>query len=258
MNELLQIITELGIELHPDRISAVASKLEEIVSNDDIALVMPSFGPNLSTDILDRLRLTWSKHKEVSPKEVASALRGAAAAAKISEKSGKVELVWSGPDTGLVPVRHTEQVLCELIGFSRRRLFLVSFVAYSVSSIMQALKDAVDRQVQIDLLLESSEKYGGRVSHDSVGTIMKALPSISIYVWDSDSKTPSGQLPGAVHAKCAVADGKLAFITSANLTSAAMESNMELGLLIRQGDLPFGLERHLDALIQTKVITKVH
>lgn len=258
MIELLKIIAELGIELHPDRISAVASELEEIESFDDIALVIPSFGPNFSTDVLERLRLIWSKHKELSPKEVAYALRGAAAAAIITEKNGRIELVWSGPDTGLVPVRHTEQVLCELIGFARRRLFLVSFVAYSVSSIMQALQDAVDRNVQIDILLESSENHGGRVSHDSVETMMKALPSISIYVWDSDNKKHDGHLYGAVHAKCAVADGELAFITSANLTTAAMERNMELGLLVRHGDVPSGIERHLDALITTKVIKKAN
>lgn len=106
-------------------------------------------------------------------------------------------------------------------------------------------------------LYESSENHGGRVSHDSVETMMKALPSISIYVWDSDNKKHDGHLYGAVHAKCAVADGELAFITSANLTTTAMESNMELGLLVRKGDIPSGLERHLDALITTKVITKV-
>lgn len=52
--------------------------------------------------------------------------------------------------------------------------------------------------------------------------------------------------------------GTLAFITSANLTSAAMERNMELGVLVKGGELPFELHRHLEALISAKVIEKVN
>jgi phosphatidylserine/phosphatidylglycerophosphate/cardiolipin synthase-like enzyme len=35
-----------------------------------------------------------------------------------------------------------------------------------------------------------------------------------------------------MHAKAAVADSSTAFLTSANLTEAALERNMELGVLI--------------------------
>jgi len=158
--------------------------------------------------------------------------------------------------TGQVPVRHTEQVLCEVIDAAKRRLFLVSFVAYEVDSIIRALRGAIGRQVQINVLLESSDKHGGRVTYDSVNAMKNILPSIDVYVWSSDKKSLPGQLSGAVHAKCAVADGELAFITSANLTAAAMERNMELGVLVRGGELPFELNRHLEALISTKVIEK--
>lgn len=96
------------------------------------------------------------------------------------------------------------------------------------------------------------------MTYDSVKAMKGILPSIDVYVWSSDRKTLPGQLPGAVHAKCAVADGELAFITSANLTSAAMERNMELGVLVRGGELPFELHRHLEALISTKVIERVN
>jgi len=62
---------------------------------------------------------------------------------------------------------------------------------------------------------------------------------------------------GAVHAKCAVSDGKLAFITSANLSTAAMERNMELGVLVRGGHLPDELHRHLNALVATETVERV-
>ncbi|MCW5600027.1 phospholipase D-like domain-containing protein [Nitrosomonas sp.] len=108
------------------------------------------------------------------------------------------------------------------------------------------------------MLLESSDKHGGRVTYDSVKAMKAILPSIDVYVWSSNKKSLPGQLSGAVHAKCAVADNELAFITRANLTSVAMERNMELGDLVKGGELTFELYRHLEALISTKVIEKIN
>jgi len=257
MDDLLAVIAELGLELHPERISTVASKIEKLGSVEQFALTRSNFGPNVDKKLVGRLERAWRNNKDTSPSEVASALRGASAAAILKENRGAVELVWTGPSTGQVPIRHTEQVLCEVIEVAKRRLFLVSFVAYEVDSIIQALGGAIGRQVQIDVLLESSDKHGGRVTYDSVKAMKCNFPSIDVYVWSSDRKSLPGQLSGSVHAKCAVADGELAFITSANLTSSAMERNMELGVLVKGGELPFELHRHLEALISTKVIEKV-
>lgn len=257
MDDLLAVVAELALELHPDRISTVASKIETLSSVEQFALIRSSFGPNADKILVGRLDRAWHNSKDISPRDVASALRGASATATLQKNRGASELVWTGPSTGQVSVRHTEQVLCEIIHYAKRRLFLVSFVAFEVDSIIGALRSAIGRQVQIDMLLESSNEYGGKVTHDSVKTMKSILPSIDVYVWSSDKKALPGQLTGAVHAKCAVADGELAFITSANLTSAAMERNMELGVLIKGGELPFELHRHLEALISTKFIERV-
>ena len=53
---------------------------------------------------------------------------------------------------------------------------------------------------------------------------------------------------GLMHAKAAVADSRIAFLSSANLTEAALERNMELGVLIRGGMLPASIDRLIDAL----------
>lgn len=57
----------------------------------------------------------------------------------------------------------------EVINAAQRRLFIVSFVAYQVKSIGKALTEAVQRGVQIDVLLEASTAHGGKVDHDSAG-----------------------------------------------------------------------------------------
>ena len=59
----------------------------------------------------------------------------------------------------------------------------------------------------------------------------------------------------SLHAKCAVADRDVVFVTSANLTSHALDRNMELGVLITGGDAPKHLAAHLDGLITTGILT---
>jgi phosphatidylserine/phosphatidylglycerophosphate/cardiolipin synthase-like enzyme len=109
--------------------------------------------------------------------------------------------------------------------------------------------------VSVNILLESSTEHGGSVKGDSVKTMAEAVPGATILVWDSVAKKPEGSaLSASVHAKCVVADRRLAFITSANLTSAALERNMELGLLLRGGTVPDRLRSHLAALVTTKII----
>ena len=54
-----------------------------------------------------------------------------------------------------------------------------------------------------------------------------------------------------MHVKTAVADSRVAFLTSANLTEAALERNMELGVLIRSGTLPAAIDRLIDALLES-------
>jgi len=258
MNELWRIVAELALELHPDRVAAIASKIESLGSVERFALVKPAFGPNADKSMIGRLEAAWREAKQVRPSELAAALRGASATAAIHGRRGSVELVWTGPSTGMVPVRHTEQVLCEVIESARNRLFVVSFVAFEVSSIIKALQDAAGRQVQVDILMESSTDRGGKVTVNSFKTMKTAVPSANLYVWRVGSgKKDVFDFTGAVHAKCAVSDGKLAFITSANLTTAAMERNMELGVLVRGGHLPEELHRHLEALVATETVERI-
>jgi len=255
MNELLAVIGELGQELHPDRIEAIVAKIEAIGSIDEFDLIKMNFGPNTDKDMINRMLQAWRQARHVSPRDIAFSLRGASATSNFSKKSESIQLVWSGPSTDLVAIRHTEQVLCELINTAKQSLFIVSFVAYKVDSILNALRKALERQVKINILIETTSEHGGRIDHNSEKVLQK-LTGLNVYTWFSGKKVEVG-ISGAVHAKCAVADSKHAFITSANLTGAAMELNMEVGVLVQGGDLPFRLQNHLNALITTKIIQKI-
>lgn len=258
MNELLRVIAEICLELHPERISVIASTVGKIESFEQFAYVRSSFGPNTDKALVERFERAWRNTKNTSPREVASALLGASSAAVMLDFSESSELVWSGPSTGIVPVRLTEEVLCQVIGSAHDRIFLVSFVAYRVKSITEALQNAAKRGVRVDMLLESPIDQGGKVTVDSFKTIRNTVPTANLYVWRArDTEKDIDDPIGSVHAKCAVSDGRLAFITSANLSDAAMQRNMELGILVNGGRLPFDLHRHLEALVTTRIVEAI-
>lgn len=256
MDDFWRTIAELGDEMHPDRVAVFIEKLSSISSVEQYSELRSALGPYEEHALFHEFVDGWTRHPSVTPAELTFALRVAEAASDLKKREGATRLVWTGPSTGLVPVRQTEQVLCELIDTTNERLFLVSFVAYEVESVRRALLNAAERGVQIDVLLELSIAYGGRVNHDSVRNMKDSIPTARVYVWPEDRKTALGFASGAVHAKCAAADSRIAFVTSANLTAAAMERNMECGILVSSGCLPKALHQHLEALVATRVVER--
>jgi len=254
--DIWKVASDIAIEFHSDRVNAIADRISSLSSVKEIYTASLGFGPSANKSLKNELENVWEKNPNILPLEVAAALRGASVAAATMRKREAVEMVWTGPHTGLVGSRHTEQVLLEVIKSAQNRLFIVSFVAYNIDSVLLAMREAMGRNVKIDILFESSKNHGGKIDIDSMETFKSFLPSANTYSWVVKQESVNGYI-GAVHAKCAVADGSLAFITSANLTKAAMENNMELGVLIRGGNIPNELDRHLNALVSTKIIRKI-
>jgi len=250
MDSLFSIIAELSFELSPDRMALLAEKFTRLENVVEINSVRSAWGPNINRSLFERFMRELAKHPGMTGNELAIAFKSPIAVAKLSEAKSRQELIWTGPATSSVAVRHTEQAFCEVIQSATRRLFIVSFVAYKADGIISALTDALLRNVQIDFLLETSKEHGGAVDIDSVAPLKEKLPTANFYTWASKQNIEAA----SVHAKCAVADESMALITSANLTGKAMEHNMELGVLIRDGALPKQLARHLYGLITEKII----
>lgn len=248
-------IARIALELHPERIDCVCSALESRKDGDRMAAVKGSLGPGLSPNLIKALAAELKNCPQTSAAELAAMFRAASAAASLAQRASSLELVWSGPATGIVPVRHTAQVLTGLIDEARQRIFLVSFVAYNVPVIVSALGRALIRGVRLDVLLEASTVQGGRVTVDSISLLKSELPNARFWKWDQASADVGAQ--GSVHAKCVVADGLVSFVTSANLSEAALGRNMEVGLLVRGGTIPSQLDLHLEALITTKQLKQV-
>jgi phosphatidylserine/phosphatidylglycerophosphate/cardiolipin synthase-like enzyme len=59
---------------------------------------------------------------------------------------------------------------------------------------------------------------------------------------------------GVLHAKAVVADDEAVFVTSANLTEAALDRNIELGLLIRDRALALTIGPYFRCLIDRDLL----
>lgn len=245
MNELLSVISELTERIPPDTLMYLAEEINKIDCIDELYTI--PFNPSLKT--LKSRFLDACEKSGCSTTVIASTLRGACTIADVLNRRVSIDLVWTGPQTEYINIRHTESVLVELIDAAHEQIFMVSFVAYQASSIMKALRDAIARGVRVHMLLELSKEQGGRqVDHDSLGFMKNKLPEVQLYYWKQENSK------GVVHAKCAIEDGERLFITSANISVSAMEKNMEAGVLVHGGDVPEQMMRHLQALIDTEVI----
>lgn len=248
-NKLLNVIVSIGMKYQKDKVDLLVKKLISIETIGDFPSLISSLKGWLEKGDLNALENACKEEDTVTTSECIAALRASSAVRWSIADREKVELVWTGVSTPLVSTRKTEQVLLETIEAAENELFIVSYVAYNVNSIVAALRKAVGRGVKVKILMESTSDYGGRISMDSIDLFKREVPEAILYWWNERG--------ASVHAKCAVSDGKVAFITSANLTGAAMEKNMELGLKVEGGEIPKQLHAHLEALVTTKIIDKV-
>lgn len=256
VNDIWNVIADLVMEVHPDSVFALAERLATLESFERFKERKRTFEHLVEPKNLDDFERAWSNHSTITPKEIAVAIKASSVTAGMVEKRQSIDMVWTGPSTTMVPSRRTEQVFLEVLQQAKSDVFIVSFVAYKVERVIVALKEAINRGVKVSILFESTKSHGGKIDIDSLGSFSKHLPQANFYFWASEDKEGEGYM-GSVHAKCVVADGKVAFITSANLTSAALERNMELGVLIEGGNVPDRLHRHLQALATTGVIEKI-
>lgn len=252
MDELLHAIAALVSLVSPEKVQAVAARVRRIEASKAVTALPSVVGTPVASTVVEQLAAAWQK-TEVGSDELASMLLVASHVYTRTAAEQSIELVWTGPTTPFVSARRTEQALLQVINSAEQSLFITSFVAYDLSTIVKALNAANDRGVVVSMLLELSQDHGGGIAFDAIGKMRTLVPTAKLYAW-RDKADPFSD--GRVHAKVAVADGRVCFITSANLTGHAMDKNMEAGVLVCDGDLPGLLHSHLKALVDTKVITE--
>lgn len=185
------------------------------------------------------------------PSDLAPMLEVALAAKRLAPTT---ELVWTGPATTVVPVRRTEQVLCDLIRFTERRLTIASFGVFQIPRLVGELELMLQRGVALRIVLGDRESASKSLIERQLSQLGAVVTGQALILqWPTEQRPRDDQgHAGLMHMKVAVADSQIAFLSSANLTEAAFERNMELGILIRGGEIPGSIEQLIDALIESR------
>jgi len=197
--------------------------------------------------------------KEVDARTVSVALQTAALSEQTHRDAQSVELVWTGPETEETPFRRTEQAILQVLDAAQKRITLVSFAVYRIPNVGKALVRAAKRGVRLTVIVETPDKIEGEGEYSTIKALGNEVAACStVYFWPKQ-KRPLGDnnKVGILHVKCAVADGRLLFLSSANLTEYAFTINMELGLLVTGGKLPGQVERHFERLVMTEVLARI-
>ena len=97
-----------------------------------------------------------------------------------------------------------------------------------------------------------AESHADNPAYTSAGTPFPGLDAIRLH-WPAAQRPPGA----ALHAKVIVVDDRIALVGSANLTSRAMEANLECGILIRGGPQPRAIRDHISGLRMAGILRPI-
>ncbi len=169
------------------------------------------------------------------------------------------DLVWSGPEVPGLHARDTRRVFEELLGSAERSVWASTYAFFDGPRAFQVLAQRMDAKpsVRVTLLLNIQRKRGDTTAADHL--VRKFADRFWSTDWPGTSRPgvfydpralePDGPA-GVLHAKAVVIDEEVVFVTSANLTEAALDRNIELGLLVRDSALAQNVSTHFRTLME--------
>jgi phosphatidylserine/phosphatidylglycerophosphate/cardiolipin synthase-like enzyme len=202
-------------------------------------------------DALQRLN-----NRAVSGPAVAFALEAASRAVAGTQSP---DLVWSGPEVPGLHARDTRRVYEELVASAERSLWISTYAYFDGPRAFKSLAARMEavRQLQVTLLLNIQRRPGDTAPAEQL--VVRFAERLWRHDWPGsrepaafyDPRSLEPNAPGGIlHAKAVIADDEAAFVTSANLTEAAFDRNIEVGVLTRDHALAANLARHFGTLIE--------
>jgi len=177
----------------------------------------------------------------------------------------RVDLVWSGPDLAGDFTRDTRVVVHELFRKARKRVIVSTYALHQGQDLFAPLHKAMtahpDMKVTLfldiargdkdlpeaQLLAQFREKF--RKEH------WPWQPLPEVYYDPRSLEKPGSPKRACLHAKTVVIDGKEVFLTSANLTEAAQQRNIEAGVLLKSPAIAAQLTTHFEAMVNEKQLS---
>jgi phosphatidylserine/phosphatidylglycerophosphate/cardiolipin synthase-like enzyme len=179
-------------------------------------------------------------------------------AEEVSSRVPRPDLVWSGPAVPGLHARDTRRVYEELLGSAERSAWVSTYAFFDGPKAFEILARRMETtpKLRVTLLLNIQRKRNDTTAAEQLvrsftdrfwNTDWPGSSRPSVY-YDPRALEPDG--PGGVlHAKAVVADDEAVFVTSANLTEAALDRNIEIGLLVRDRALAASVSSHFRVLI---------
>lgn len=181
-------------------------------------------------------------HQAVGGTLLAAVLRGFAAAAEKSATD--IRAVWSGP-TFDGDGDHTTSALANLIDDASDDVFASTYSATADSELVKALWKAIARGVRTTLLVDSTVNNG-----NTAAMLRTKLTGARFWTY----RAPGGKY-ALQHSKVVIVDSRTAFVTSANLSTAGAESNLEAGVVIHDVQFASSMRQRFTKLWEHGAIT---
>lgn len=189
---------------------------------------------------------------------------------KINEKSDRIDIVWTGQNIPELKSRATSVVVRELFERARHYILITSYVFQQgdkARTIFGSLANRMDIEPNLEVKLLLDVQRPSRADRSDTQLVEefassfrqiwpgKRLPEV---FFDPRSLSREPGVRACLHAKCIVIDDEQFFITSANLTEAAQERNIEVGVLLKDAISAYRLRTQIETLISRNVVHKLN
>ena len=152
-------------------------------------------------------------------------------------QAARPQLVWTSPS---LPSSegHTTLAVSSLINEAQTYVYAATYSAGMSSAYVVALRQALERGVKVTIVVDREKQ--GKIAATLAGKLSGAR------IWTL-RKLDEGEW-AVQHAKLVTVDGLAALVTSANFSTAAAETNLECGVLLRDAAVAKSIKSHLDRL----------
>jgi cardiolipin synthase len=204
------------------------------------------------------LQTVWGLHPELGPDSLATLLQVGAAALRVERRrAARMEVVWTGPRAETSYLRATRQVVLDLVWGATSEVLIVGYWLVAnpdpnaiVPKFIEGVATAARKGVSVKMILDQAARPGGARNLDQLLSLWPTdIEPPSLFTW----YRPDDDVHLKLHAKVIVADRRDALVTSANLTTHAMDRNMEMGVRVL-GAPASAIANHFDRLIAQAVL----
>lgn len=258
-SERSQVLRGLIISQSAENIASFIQALRKgeitfISRNSDLQRVLD--GPIEIIQAFRKLLENWPEGDVANVFQLADSLEVASFSAQQVTQLPRAELVWTGPISGHPTARKTYQVLNEMLRHASSKVLIVGYSLFLrgnlANSLMVELGQLSSRGVQVVFIVD--RRYSGWGGDEGEGHSIRQIqqtwppntPRPDIFSWASDEDESS-----KLHAKVLLVDDRDLLVTSANLTGAGMETNLELGVRL-QGETARNCADHFAGLIASE------